>query len=162
MNFNSILRTNYDTMMNSIKLMAVTLIGSVGIASCGAGSADKKVPELATEMCNCFTGFQKGLSADGLEVLKAVAVAKDPQAEMKTGMGKLKPEDAIEFAKKIQSLGDKGSEVYACMEAFDKKHGKETTKNKTTLTKNLLAEMKAKGDCPVGAAIINLSLSKNK
>lgn len=144
-----------------MKLIVSATILLILLSSC-SGSADKKVPELANEMCDCFTNFQKSLSADGVALLKAVSVAADPQGEMTAGMGKLKPEDGIDFAKKIQSLGDKTSQVYACMEAFDKKHGKETTKNKTTLTENLLKEMQAKGDCPVGAAITNLSLSKTK
>lgn len=146
--------------MLKFKSIAAGMAFSFFLISCGSGSADKKVPQLANEMCDCFTNFQQSLTADGVTLLKAVGVAANPQSEMTTGMGKLKPEEAVEFAQKIQSLGDKKSEVYACMEAFDKKHGKETTKNKTTLTENLLKEMQAKGDCPVGTAIINLSLSK--
>ncbi len=127
--------------------------------ACG-GSADRKVPELADEMCNCFTSMEKELSPEGLAILKATATAADPQAEMTKGIGKLKPAEALVFGQKIQSIADKGSAVYACLEAFDKKHGKETTKDKKALTKRMLNEMRSKGDCPVGAAVVNLSVAK--
>jgi hypothetical protein len=130
-------------------------------SSCGQGSADKRVPELANEMCGCFTDFQKGLTADGVALLKTVGASASPQTEMTAGMGKLKQQEAMDFAKKLQSLGDSKSEVYACMEAFDKKHGKETTKSKGMLKRNLLKELQQKNDCFTAAAMINLDIHRS-
>jgi hypothetical protein len=62
----------------------------------------------------------------------------------------------------MQSIGTKGSDVYSCMEEFDKKHSKETTTDKKALTQKLYKQMNENGNCPVGAAIINLSLAKEK
>jgi hypothetical protein len=150
---------NQNQLNMKVPVAAISLI--ILFSSC-AGSADKKVPELAGEMCDCFTKFQTSLSPEAKDLMKAVSVSANPQAEMMTGMQKLKPEDAADFASKMQSIGTKGSDVYACMEAFDKKHGKETTADKKGLTEKLLAQMQANGNCPVGAGIINLSLAKDK
>jgi hypothetical protein len=139
-------------------LAASTLIIFTGCS----GSADKKVPELANEMCGCFTEFQQSLSPEGKDLMKAVSVAANPQTELMTGMSKIKPADAVSFAEKLKSIGTRGSDVYTCMETFDKKHGKETTKDKAALTEKLLKEMQLQGNCPVGAAIVNLSLANSK
>jgi Sec-independent protein translocase protein TatA len=133
----------------------------VSLTAC-SGSADKKVPELADEMCDCFTNFQKTISADAKDLMKAVSVATDAQSEMMQGISKLKPEDTAAFGEKLKAVGTRGSDVYACMEAFDKKHSKETTKDEESLTEKLLAEMQKNANCPVGAAIVNLSLTNSK
>ncbi len=145
--------------MNSIKKIAAVTAFGILLGSCGAGSADKKVPELADEMCGCFDNFQQSLSSDAKDLMKAVSVAANPQTEMMQGISKLKPEDAASFSEKLKSIGTKGSEVFNCMEAFDKKHANETTKDKKALTEKLLTEMQSMGNCPTGAAIVNLSLS---
>jgi hypothetical protein len=144
---------------NLMLIFAVSILISF---SCSTGSADKKVPALADEMCGCFDKFQQTLSADAKEMMKNVSTADNPQSEMMSGMSKLKQEDALSFGEKMKSIGTKGSEVYTCMEAFDKKHSKETTKDRTALTEKILKEMQANTNCPVGAAIINLSLAKTK
>jgi type II secretory pathway component PulF len=145
--------------MKSIKWIIALM---VLLAACQSGSADKKVPQLANEMCDCFTRFQASLTPEGRSLLKAVSVSGNPQADLISGMSELKPGDALEFSKKMSSMADKTSELYKCMEAFDKKHGKETTKDKKALTEKLLSEMQGKTDCPAGAAIINLSLAREK
>jgi hypothetical protein len=131
----------------------------VSFSAC-SGSADKKVPELANEMCDCFTKFQQTISTDAKELMKAVSVSDNAQTEMMKGISKLKPEDATDFGEKLRAVGTKGSDVYTCMEEFDKKHSQETTKDKEALTEKLLTEMQKNDNCPVGAAIVNLSLKK--
>ena len=147
--------------MKKILPFCLLLAILVSFSAC-SGSADKKVPELANEMCDCFTEFQQALSPEGKDLMKAVSIAANPQTELMTGMSKIKPADAVSFAEKIKSIGTKGSDVYTCMEAFDKKHGKETTKDRGALTERLLTEMQLQGNCPVGAAIVNLSLANTK
>lgn len=142
-----------------MKLQFATLAIAFVFAAC-SGSADKKVPELANEMCDCFTKFQQTISTDAKELMKAVSLSDNAQSEMMKGISKLKPEDATDFGEKLRSVGTKGSDVYTCMEEFDKKHSKETTKDKEALTEKLLTEMRKNNNCPVGAAIVNLSLKK--
>lgn len=127
-----------------------------------SGSADKKVPELANEMCGCFDGMQKEYSADVTALLKEVANAADPQAALVSGIVKLKPEDAKKLTSSLAEMGNKSSAIFKCMEAFDKKHEKETTTDRTALTEKMLKEMQKNGSCPTGSAIVNLGLSKQK
>jgi pyoverdine/dityrosine biosynthesis protein Dit1 len=134
----------------SIALSAALLI------SC-SGTADNKVPVLAGEMCDCFDSFQQSLSADAKQLLKEVALAENPQQVLMNGIAKLKPDDAKAFAEKLQSLADKKTAIAQCMDNFDKKHSKETTKDRDALLQKLLAEMRRNGNCYTGAAIINLN-----
>jgi hypothetical protein len=145
-----------------MKNLIIAILPLSFIVSCSSGSADKKVPALANEMCGCFDKFQQSLSVDAKELMKSVSTAANPQTEIMSGISKLKPEDALSFGEKLKSVGIKGSEVYTCKEAVDKKHSKKTTKDKTALTEKLLMEMQANGNCPVGAAIVNLSLANTK
>ena len=138
------------------------LMTAIIFSACSSGSADKKVPELANEMCDCFSSFQKDLSSDAIELMKKVAQSENPQQEMAAGISKLKPEDAASFGKKLSSIADKGSDVYNCMQAFDNKHSKETTGNKKDFTEKMLKIMQENNSCPVGAAIVNLGFSKDK
>jgi hypothetical protein len=145
-----------------MKKILIVLAIIFSLYSCKSGSADNKVPALANEMCGCFDNFQQSLSPDAVALMKSVSTAANAQTEMMSGISKLKPEDAASFGEKLKSIGTKGSEVYSCMEAFDKKHSKETTKDKNALMEKLLIEMQANSSCSVGAAIVNLSLSKKK
>jgi hypothetical protein len=131
----------------------------VTLSACSSGSADKKVPELANEMCDCFTNFQKDLSTDAMELFKKVAMSPTPTQELAAGISKLKPDDAAIFAKKLTSIGTRGSEVFNCMEAFDRKHEKETTASKKELTEKMLKLMKQNNNCPVGAAVVSIGLA---
>ncbi len=142
-----------------MKSFCSLLLASVLLISC-SGSADNKVTEFADEMCGCFDSFEKSLSADAQTLLKTVSTAENPQTAMMTGISKLKQEDALAFSEKLKSIGNKGSPVAACMENFDKKHSKETTKDKKLLMEKILKAMRDKGNCPAGAAIVSLGLKQ--
>lgn len=144
-------------MKHLIKTLFVILL----LNSC-SGSADNKAPELANEMCGCFDSFQSSLSADAKKLMKAVSVAAKPQEVLMSGMSDLKPDDAKDFAEKLKAIGDKNSSILKCMEAFDKKHGKETTADRNALIEKLLMEMQKDGNCYVGAAIVNLNPKAKK
>lgn len=142
-----------------MKSVFTLLVASVLLVSC-SGTADNKVPELADEMCGCFGPVEKSLSADALTLMKTVAMADNPQSAMMSGIAKLKPEEAMSLSEQLKSIGTKGSAVFACMENFDKKHAKETTKDKKQLMEKLLKAMRAKSDCPVGAAVVSMGLKQ--
>jgi hypothetical protein len=126
--------------------------------SCKSGSADNKVPELADEMCDCFTTFQKRFDRESVDLLKLVSISADPKTVLQNGIKEMTPEKAEFFTRQIQSLGDKSSSVYTCLEGFDKKHGKETTKSKSELKNKLLTELQGKKDCFTSAAMVNLDI----
>lgn len=147
--------------MRTIKPVAVIAAVSILLVSCGSGSVDKKVPELANEMCNCFSAFQERFDSESVSLLKEVSNSADPKAVLQEGIKKMTPEKAEFFTRQIQSLGDKSSSVYACLADFDKKHGKETTKNKSDLKKELLASFQKNGNCFTAAAMVNLDIHRN-
>ncbi|MBL7727395.1 MAG: hypothetical protein JNM68_06920, partial [Dinghuibacter sp.] len=95
-------------------------------SSCG-GTADGKVPELASEMCKCYESMQTGISPAALQFYKDVAKSADPATEFKTGLEKLNPEDAQAVGKEFMKITQPGSTVYSCLQAYDRKHEKETT-----------------------------------
>ena len=136
------------------------LSGLILFGSCKSGSADSKVPELANEMCDCFTTFQKLFDSESASLLKEVSSSTDPKTVFQEGIRKMTPEKADFFTRQIQSLGDKSSAVYTCLADFDKKHGKETTKSKNELKKKLLAELQKKGNCYTAAAMVNLDIRR--
>lgn len=130
-------------------------------SSCKEGSADRKVPRLATEMCDCFETFKKTVDPDELNILKNISSAANPQEELSLAFRMMDEERATAFAIKMKSLGEKNSSVYKCLEAFDQKYGKETTGDKKALTEKLLSELQGL-DCTIGAAMVNLGLGKSK
>ncbi len=139
----------------------IAIAASLGILySCSSGSADKKIPQLADEMCDCFDGFQKDLSPPVIALLKQVSVAPNPRKEMQEGLAKLKSEEAESFIEKFKQISEKTSAVNKCMQEFDKRHGKETTKDKQSLTLKLLKEMQQNKNCPAGAAVVNIGLQQ--
>lgn len=140
------------------RLLKISLVALV-LSSCG-GSADKKAPELANAMCDCFDSFQNSLSEDAKKLMKEVATAAKPQEVLMAGIAKFKPEDAKSFGEQLQLIGDKNSTVFKCLQDFDKKHATETTTDKKALTEKLLMEMQKSGGCYVGAAIVNLNPKK--
>ncbi len=122
------------------------------------GSADSKVPQLAKEMCGCFSSLENGLTEKEKVVFKAVSVAENGQAEMTKGMAAFSPEEATAFGTKLSNLG-KG-EIADCMSSFEKKHATETTTNKDEFLKKVLAAMRTENGCYAGAAVINLGIKK--
>jgi len=126
-----------------------------------SGTADKKVPELANEMCGCFDKMKQNTTPEEMTIFKEVSVAQNPQEALTDGIKRMDQAKAMAFAEKIKAIGDKSSSVAACMETFDKKHEKETTKDRTALTEKLFAQLQAT-NCIIGAAIVNLSLKHGK
>lgn len=145
--------------MNNKAATGCLLLVMASFQSCKQGSADKKVPEIAAEMCGCFDEFKKTLTPEDLEVMKAVSLASKPDEVLKGEFSKMDPAKAVSFSGKMQSVGDKKSAVYKCLEEFDKKHARETTADKKALTEKLLARLQAM-NCTIGAAMVNLSLRK--
>ena len=147
--------------MNWIKMTLVFVFVLAMVSSCAEGSADKKVPELANEMCHCFDDFSKSVSEKEMAIFKDVSTAEQPQKVLTEAFAKMDTEEATGLAEKMKSIGDRNSAVFKCLDAFDKKHGKETTTDKEKLTEKLLKKLQS-NQCSIGAAIINLSLRKGK
>ena len=130
------------------------------IVSCH--SADSKIPALAADMCGCFDTLKTGLSTETLAVLEKVKDSPDPQKTLQEELAKLAPETAQQLIKTLSEMGNSSSSTSLCMEAIDKKYGKETTTDKKLLMQKVANEMTKNKDCLVGAAIIKLGAKNMK
>lgn len=144
------------------KVLMIVCTVAVSVSACGPGSADKKIPALSNEMCDCFSNFQKDLSPEIMDLMRKVSTSANPRQEMQAGLAKLKPEEADAFIKKFQQISEKTSDVNKCMQEFDKRHGKETTRDKRALTEKMLQEMRGNNNCPVGAVVVSIGLQVMK
>ena len=59
----------------------------------GCDTADKQIPEMATDFCNCFADLEKNLSSTTKGIWQKAANARDPQSTMRTELEKLSAED---------------------------------------------------------------------
>jgi hypothetical protein len=130
-------------------------------SSCG-GSADKKVPELASEMCKCFESMQKELSPVAQAFYKDVAKAAKPSAAFQNGLDNMDSVEAEAIRAGLLNIDEKDSKVNQCMEAYERKYEKETTRDEDGLVRKVLEEMRKNNACPLGAAIVNLGIEGQK
>lgn len=130
-------------------------------SSCG-GSADKKVPELASDMCKCFESMQKELSPVAQEFYKEVAKSTKPAATFQNGLENMDSAEAGAIRAALMNIDDKDSKVNQCMEAYERKYAKETTRDEDGLVRKVLEEMRKNNSCPLGAAIVNLGIEGQK
>ncbi len=144
-----------------MKVLPLLFSVIIVITAC-KGTADKKVPELAEEMCSCFDSIKQNTTPEEMTVFKEVSVAAYPQEVLQNAVKKMDAAKAAAFAEKLKSVGDKTSPVYVCLQQFDKKHEKETVQDKKAFTEKLFAQLQA-NNCVIGAAIVNLGLkAQNK
>lgn len=129
-------------------------------SSCASGSADGKVPELASEMCKCFETMNKEISPAAAALYKEVAAAPKPGATLRNGLENMEPSEAAAIATAMGQLEDESTEIGKCVKAFDRKYEKETTRDRESLFRKLLEEMRKNASCPIGAALINLSVEQ--
>lgn len=144
-----------------MKSFLVFSIITLFLASC-SGSADKKVPQLANEMCDCFQSFDKDLSPAGKELFQKMIHAENPQSVLQKGIAALPADESKQLVAKIQSLTNKDSEVFKCITAFDERNKHETIKDRKDFTQKIFQQMKVSGACTTGTAMMALSLYKLK
>lgn len=131
-------------------------------SSCGGGTADGKVPELANEMCHCYESMQQTLSPAALQLYKDVAKATDPSAAFQAGLAKLDKAEADTIARSLMNITNSDSKVYLCLQEYDRRHEKETTRDKKKLLRKLLTELQKNTACPLSAAIVNLGIKRQE
>lgn len=131
------------------------------LASCG-GTADSKVPELASEMCRCYESLQAVNSPAIQQFYKDVAKAEDVSSAFKANLTKLSPEEAQTVAKDFSKITQSGTEVNNCIQAFDRKHAKETTSNKMKLMKRIVAEMQKNNNCQIGTIVLDMGIEQQE
>ncbi len=130
-------------------------------SSCG-GTADGKVPELASEMCRCFESMQAESSPAIQQFYKDAAKSENASTAFKSGLEKLTPEEAQVVAKDFAKITQRGTDINNCIEKFDEKHKKETTREKMKLMKRIVSEMQKNVNCPVGAIVLGMGIQQQE
>jgi GTP cyclohydrolase FolE2 len=147
--------------MKRLLLMTLPVLSFI-FSSCGGGTADGKVPELASEMCQCYESMQQSLTPAAMQLYKDVAKASDPSVAFQAGLAKLNRAETDTVARGLMRVTSASSPVYQCLKAYDKKHEKETTRDKNALLRKLLVELQKNTACPLSAAIVNLGIKRQE
>jgi len=124
-------------------------------------SADKKIPEIATDFCNCFNKMEKSISQRTIDILINVSNADDPQASLKEEMDKLSPEEFKKVKAEISVLrltDDDRSELGACIREAEKKYGKAYTTDQKKFGEKIIKELESRGDCKLTTAVWKFGL----
>lgn len=136
---------------------------TIVIASCD--TVDKKVPEITTDICNCFSPLDKQMSADLKAIFIKAGNAEKPTETLSSELELLPPGKRDTVLKEMQILmviGDPSSEINQCMAGFKKKYGGGKTKDRDKFYENLFAEMKNRSGCELALAAMKLSYKETK
>jgi hypothetical protein len=139
-------------------LMMLAVAGSVATISCKS-SADKKMPELANDICNCMSMLEKDLSADAKKIITDAASASDPSTAMQKAMMDIPADKQMEIASEMMKMGemqDQSKGVGACMKKLqDKYEDVKTMDSDKTILKKVIAALEEK-KCNFAATIMKL------
>lgn len=133
------------------------------IASCS--SVDKKVPEIATEICNCFSPLDKQMSPDLKAILIKAGEADKPKEVFDDLIVALPDGKRDTILKEMQTLivvGDPGSEVNQCMNDFKNRYSSGKTKDRDKFYTNLFNELKAKPGCELSRAMFKITYKETR
>jgi outer membrane murein-binding lipoprotein Lpp len=141
---------------NVFALLSLTLL-----MLAGCNSADQKIPEMASDFCNCFSGMQKNLSSKTKQIMQTAANSADPTRTIKDEVGKLDDEEKKTVGEEFASFGEidnPDSKIGRCMADVEKKYGSAKTMNETKFLQKLIAELESKQGCDFTAALLKLGL----
>lgn len=144
---------------NLLLIISLALV----IASCS--SVDKKVPEIATEICNCFSSLDKQMSPDLKAIFIKAGAADKPQEALGDELLSQEPAKRDSLMKELQTLiiiGDPSSELNKCMNDFKKRYSGGKTKNRDKFYANLFAELEGKPGCQLALAAFKISYKETK
>ena len=144
-------------MIKTISFVAIVI--AVSLAACK--SADNKVPEIASDMCNCFSATEKNISKSTKDLFVKAANDDDPQKVLQQELIKLDPEDQVVINQELMSLSelqDEKSEIGNCMKNVEKKYGNAYTRDKNKLGDKIVSELESKKGCDFTASIMKMGL----
>jgi hypothetical protein len=139
----------------------VLLAGVFVLIATGCQSADKQVPEIASDFCACFTDMEKDMSTQTKDIMHKAAISNDPENSMKSDVEALSDDDKMKVGTEMMSLGsmqDKDSEVGRCMEDVAKKYDKAKTFNEKKFMEKLIKELDEKPSCRFTADLMRIGL----
>ena len=128
-------------------------------------SADNKIPQIATDFCNCFNKIEKGISKSTVDIFINASNADNPQAALKEEMGKLSPENFARVNAEMTALShadDEHSELGGCIKEVEKRYGKTYTTNQEKFGEKIIKELESRNGCTLTTAIMKLGLKMDK
>jgi predicted transcriptional regulator with HTH domain len=143
--------------MKSVSVLAIIL---AFLSACSSSSS--KVPVYANDMCGCFETVQKKIDAEGLAVLEKVVNSETPQQTLQKEMAALKPEKTMALAEVFASVGNKESDVFKCLEGFDKRHNDSKSTSRKDLALEIAMKMKENKSCLLGAVVMYMGAKSIK
>lgn len=149
--------------MKRIHLLLLTISLALIIASCA--SVDKKIPEISTDICNCFSSLDKQMSPGLKEIFIKAGNAAKPTETLSSELLSLPEGKRDTIMKEMQVLmviGDPSSEINQCMNGFKKKYGGGKTKDRDKFYQNLFEEMKGHPGCELARAAMMLTYKETK
>ena len=126
-------------------------------------TADNKVPQMATDFCNCFRTMEDSLSSEVKQLLTTASNASDPEKAMDEATEGMSEEKKLSIGMEMmsfQSVEDPNSAVSRCMKDIENKYKHDRTTDKEKFAKKLIAELEKKQGCEVTAAIMKLGYKK--
>ena len=127
----------------------------------GCNSADKKIPEMASDFCNCFSSMEMNLNSKTKQIVEAAANSADPSKTMKDEAKKLDEEEKKTVGEEFASFAEidnPDSKIGRCLADVDKKYGKPNAMNESKLIRKLITELESKKGCEFTVAVLKLSL----
>ncbi|MEI9908938.1 MAG: hypothetical protein WDO71_04275 [Bacteroidota bacterium] len=134
---------------------------AIALSLVACKSADNKVPEIAADVCNCFSDIEKNFSKETKALLAKAANDSNPQKVLKEEIVKLDQEDQMAIGQELMSLGELGdekSDMGRCMKGVEKKYGNNFTRDKKILGNKIVQELESKNGCGFTASIMKLGL----
>lgn len=124
-------------------------------------SADKKVPQIAADFCNCFTQMEKDMSPESKSLFTKAAESPDPEKAIEEGITALDEETQLKVGQEFMAFGDlenENSEVGRCMKNVEKKYDNEYTLNQSKFVSKVIKELEKKPGCDFTASLLKMGL----
>jgi hypothetical protein len=134
---------------------------SIIITGISCNSADNKVSQVASAVCDCFKASEKNMSAVTKYILKKASNATDPKTTLQEEVSNLSTEDQATVELEMSPLSeanDPQSEIGKCMRNVEKKYGNGYTLDQTKTAEKIIKELESRTGCDFTATIMRLGL----
>ncbi len=145
--------------MKKIVYLLPVVVVIISIASCS--TADQKVPQMATDFCNCFSTMERELSESTKNIVAKASLAENPELSIQNAVLALNEEEQVTIAGEMESfsqMDDENSEVGKCIKNVEKKYDKAYTFNQDKFAQKVIKELESRQGCSFTASLLKLGL----
>lgn len=124
-------------------------------------SADKKVPQIAADFCNCFVKLEKEMSPEAKNLFTQAAESPDPEKAIEEGIMVMDEETQLKVGQEFMAVGEidnENSEIGRCMKDVEKKYDSEYTLNQSKFVNKIIKELEQKPGCSFTASLLKMGL----